>query len=657
MGGESSTALLALLRAHLGTGELPAAGELAAWDWAWIEMLARHHGVSSMLFRAIAPRVDAVPRDVVRRLWMNVRATAQRTAAVSALAADVAPRLHAAGLSGILLKGAALGRTLYDDPGLRPSSDLDLLVREHDVPRVAALLEVGGFGRIGRPVRPEWPTCEFHAVYVRPDADALPVELHWGLFESYLPYAFDLDAVWRRAQPIADLPGAYTMSPEHELAHLGLHLERHALVYRSIVGRRDWCDVLVRPHGLARLVWLMDIARHLQRYRDRFDWDAFVADARRWAIGDRLRVVFTLCERALGVGPPAGILQAFDRPRPGLVERGAHRVVLALGDVQARSGKPSVRAGCEVAIDRATGWSHMWTSLAPPGRSLSARHPGGSRFGRRARHLATMTPPVLRAIGRRLGVTSRPTPAPLGGGTAVVVVPIYKPEPDIFDAASWHRCLSVFADTPIAVIAPEGLDLAAWIRPPDHTGRRPIHVVRFAAEFFESQRRYNALMLAPSFYRRFATYEFLLLHQLDVFVFRNDLADWCAREWDYVGAPWFDLAFDRAALPPTTRDNLVGNGGFSLRRVASCVQVLETALARQMAWDGNEDVFWSFWAPVLSRFRIPTWQEAVAFSMELNPERGLAENGAKLPFGCHGWTKGPCYDFWRPYVRELGYEV
>jgi hypothetical protein len=56
-----------------------------------------------------------------------------------------------------------------------------------------------------------------------------------------------------------------TMSPEHELAHLCLHLERHALVYRSLVERPDWLQLLVMPRGLARLAWLYDVALYLQR--------------------------------------------------------------------------------------------------------------------------------------------------------------------------------------------------------------------------------------------------------------------------------------------------------------------------------------------------------------------------------------------------------
>src|SRR5262249_62140295 len=119
------------------------------------------------------------------------------------------------------------------------------------------------------------------------------------------PCAFGLAGVQARARSLPDMPpGVFAMSSEHELAHLCLHLERRAMVYRSLIRRDDWFDLLVIPQGLGRLVWLYDIALLLQRRASVLDWDALVAMARRWAIEAHLHAVFELCRRAVGVGPP-----------------------------------------------------------------------------------------------------------------------------------------------------------------------------------------------------------------------------------------------------------------------------------------------------------------------------------------------------------------
>ena len=658
--------LLALLRATLGTDEPPDSRRLEACDWPRLQTLAAHHAVGPIVYRAIEHRADAVPRDVLRRLWLGHRANALRNRTVADLTADLARSLSAAGVSAILLKGAVLVRTLYTDPGLRHVGDVDLLVDERDVARVGSLLEAMGLRRVGRPLRTEWPTCEFHLVYHRDDHGAIPVELHWRLFEDYLPYVFDLSDVTARAMPVPDVAaGMRAMSPEHELAHLGIHLERHALVYRSLIERPDWLELLVMPRGLSRLAWLYDVALYLRRRRETLDWDRLVADARRWAIDDRLRVVLELCERALHVGAPAEAIRALGRSRPGFVEGCAHRAVIELNRASERVGgrpAPSRRllGLLDLLADRATGWSHMWNSLFPPARYLAARHPGSATtIRRRMRHVATMAPPILHAIGRRLRLEGRSVPNALGAGQAIVAVPVYNTRPNAVEAVSWSRCLEVFRTTPIALVAPEGLDVTAYL-PVEPQEARPVHVVRFDPGFFRSHATYSRLLLSAGFYQAFASYDFVLIHQLDVFVFRDELADWCARGWDYVGAPWIDcywLEDAKLMWPPETRDNLVGNGGFSLRRVAPALKLLTEMPGVAERWGDNEDQFWAFHAPAATPFKIPELEEAVAFAFEVSPERAFALNGSKLPFGCHAWDREAQIGFWRPVLKSYGYEV
>jgi hypothetical protein len=328
--------------------------------------------------------------------------------------------------------------------------------------------------------------------------------------------------------------------------------------------------------------------------------------------------------------------------------------------VSERVEKHRLLGWLDVLGDRATGWSHMWTSVFPPAGYLTARHPEPASTSRlRARHVATMVPPVVHAFRRRLRLERRRVDNPLGAGQAIVVVPVYKPQPNEREAVSWNRCLEDFTHTPIALVAPEGLDLTAYL-PSGRLETRPIHVVRFDPGFFLSTLTYSRLLLSAGFYQAFASYEFILIYQLDVFVFRDELADWCARGWDYIGAPWVDcewIAEARASWPPETRDNVVGNGGFSLRRVAPALRLLTEMPDCAERGGGNEDLFWAFRAPACTPFKIPKLEEATAFAFEVRPDRAFARNGSKLPFGCHGWHHGDMLDFWRPVLKGYGYEV
>ncbi len=198
----------------------------------------------------------------------------------------------------------------------------------------------------------------------------------------------------------------------------------------------------------------------------------------------------------------------------------------------------------------------------------------------------------------------------------------------------------------------------------------------FERKRLAGHRAYSRLLLSAEFYEAFAGYEFVLVYQLDSLVFRDELAAWCERGFDFVGAPW--LRRDTDGRPHFMG---AGNGGFSLRRVASCLRVLEarTALtrlrsaaglsvalaargARRMSQGARavrgalgtpylfEDKFWSLEAPLLDpSFRVAPAEVAVSFAFEAEPRFCFEQNARRLPFGCHKW-RAHDPDFWEPHL-------
>ena len=229
--------LVALLRRAIGTGALPDIPR--ACDWERLVLVAAHHGVLPILYRALRDRDAEVPDAVLQQLKLEYYANVLRNELAQQLAGEICRALGAERIPVILLKGIALIRTLYDDPGLRRLSDIDLLVDARDVERASAQLQRIAVEPVGTQETGRGPLCDLHRVYLRPDLRSLPVELHWRLYEGYQPYAFDLTEVWAQRRPLASAhDGACTMSFEHELAHLCLHLDRHAVTYRSFAPPR-----------------------------------------------------------------------------------------------------------------------------------------------------------------------------------------------------------------------------------------------------------------------------------------------------------------------------------------------------------------------------------------------------------------------------------
>ena len=263
-----------------------------------------------------------------------------------------------------------------------------------------------------------------------------------------------------------------------------------------------------------------------------------------------------------------------------------------------------------------------------------------------------------------------------------ILVPIYKEYLEKDELVSVGQLAKVMQHRKIVVVCPDGLEapkqVAHW------------EVERFDPEYFNGIDGYNNLMLSSGFYRRFQQYQDILIHQLDCLVFRDDLPKWSAKGFSYVAPPWLGKFWNDPKLGLWR----VGNGGFSLRRVSSALKVLgmrvpketmKTAVERASRtyvdpknstnhyrtlrlhsdaefsdvtveedlrhYPLNEDLFWSFEAPLLDpAFSIPTGKDALSFAFEKAPRWCYRKNWWRLPMGCHAWAKED-RAFWEKILR------
>lgn len=243
-----------------------------------------------------------------------------------------------------------------------------------------------------------------------------------------------------------------------------------------------------------------------------------------------------------------------------------------------------------------------------------------------------------------------------------VVIPFYKAEFNPLEERSLYQCNKVLKDYDIIFALPEGLEIK----------QKPssVKIEEFDSEYFKNISGYNKLMLSPEFYERFLAYDYILIYQLDSFVFRDELKLWCEKGYDYIGAPWIATRnFISSLLKPFNSSSIkkrkpifykVGNGGFSLRKTKSFFEIstkLGTEIEQQLARKGeiytNEDVFWSLKVPeFFPDFAIPDYKEAVGFAIDRKPKIALKINKHELPFGCHGIDKPKVRDFWEPIVER-----
>jgi hypothetical protein len=275
------------LRAYLTGEEIPPGTPVAEpVDWAALVPLAAFHRVAPLLERALRDGCpQAVPTPVRAELAAYVRTISQRSLLLTGELVRLLKQFEAEGIPAIPFKGPALAALLYGDAALRHFDDLDILVRQHDMPAAAKLVL-----SLGYQPREQHP---FHESFTLARGNTeMVVELHWNIMPEDFPLRLDLDGIWERRQALS-LGGAQatTLASEDLLLFLCVHGSRHL-----------WL----------RLQWQCDVAQLLKR-NPSLDWEQ-VMERAKIARGQRMLFLgIFLAHDLLGAPLPPEIAQTVRR--------------------------------------------------------------------------------------------------------------------------------------------------------------------------------------------------------------------------------------------------------------------------------------------------------------------------------------------------------
>lgn len=276
--------------------------------------------------------------------------------------------------------------------------------------------------------------------------------------------------------------------------------------------------------------------------------------------------------------------------------------------------------------------------------------------------------------------------------TVAVVIPFYKVELNDWEAKSLRRALTVFSDRDIVLLLPSKLraqDVKSlpyeW---PEHTSFCYVNDV-----FLSSVSSYNSFLLTTDFYQLFVDYEYILIYQLDAYVFEDELDEWTALGYDYIGAPIYPegTPYGESAV------QCMGAGGFSLRKVRSFIgnikqnkrifyyadlqEIMEPfnikgkipkyvhyficllkgnlrliSSKNNLEKLGiNEDVVFGKYVPkYYLSFKVADYQSSIRFCIDGYPEKDLKLLDGKLPFGLHAWYKNENnLEVWRKFIPDV----
>ena len=247
------------------------------------------HGMrrlAPLLYEALGKHGLEADPDLLTRCRMASMREDLRARAFSRVVASVFDALEDAGISFVVLKGAALAEPIYGDPVLRHSHDLELLVPTSDVHRAADALRAAACEGT-EPLRASGKLRVYHD-------SGLPVVLRTRLFEPEL-YAGEWEWCSDRTVTVS-VAGreVRTLPPALALHHVCVHA--------------------AYGHGRSSLQWVTDALMLMRHCNDPsadlyLDWREVKACVRKSHTGLPLATVFAYLRRYLKAEIPTAVLE------------------------------------------------------------------------------------------------------------------------------------------------------------------------------------------------------------------------------------------------------------------------------------------------------------------------------------------------------------
>ena len=244
--------------------------------------LCRRHRVAGLVYQR-AGRGMARAEEILPGLKETAHKTLVDNLILLKALHEVAAVLSEEGIGFVLLKGVSLLGFLYPEIQLRPMTDLDLLIREKDWPKVTDTLKARSYRLPTEDEERHFSEVWYHQLIETPGTPSTNLEFHWNL-ESVERSRIDPEELIRDAVP-CEIEGEsfLRLSDDHLLLHLATHLAHH---YQS-----------------PTLVWVEDLRRLLGK--GRFDWERIGRTARAWGVENCLAYSLGYAERAFpGTLPP-----------------------------------------------------------------------------------------------------------------------------------------------------------------------------------------------------------------------------------------------------------------------------------------------------------------------------------------------------------------
>lgn len=279
-------------------------------DWNYIVDCSIKQGISPLFYWNLKKinRDKDVPSEVMKNLEKIYYSNLARNMLLYDELSKILTAFKKAGIDTIVLKGAFLAEEIYKNIGLRPMSDIDLLIKEKDLQKTKMeLIKLKYFATtvFQTKLHEQFQTVfDNELPFIHRDKKIV-IEIHWDIQPRQSSYRIDINKFWNNAKQIkiADIE-TLTFTSENLLQHLCLHIDKHVNLSTAPPAKplRDYCD----------------IAEVIRRYKDTINWSYLLQSSKDYGIEEPIFQGLSIAKKYFGAFVPDNILIALEPFKPSV---------------------------------------------------------------------------------------------------------------------------------------------------------------------------------------------------------------------------------------------------------------------------------------------------------------------------------------------------
>ncbi len=267
-------------------------------DWPTLANYSHAIGLSPLLYDTVRNTPGlTIPVETARFLTESYHATATFNLFALHELSIVLDTVAQLKIPVVILKGAALLYSVYDNFALRPMVDLDLLIHFADLEQTLRTLEnVGYLKQHPTPFHNYMGLFWNEILLVNSGTSKMQVELHWNLIDNPF-YARQLPTeklIARGRMKHVEGKDLLLLAPDDQILHLCIHNTYH--------------------HGNLLERSFVDIAFVAKQYAEDIDWDRLVNSAIDNDMNRAVEINLTLAANEWFAPVPAEILRQLRKP-------------------------------------------------------------------------------------------------------------------------------------------------------------------------------------------------------------------------------------------------------------------------------------------------------------------------------------------------------